>query len=41
MARKHAVEFARELSGHASDRYIWRYVQPSDEEKQAAVEDLY
>src|SRR5262249_18209997 len=28
-AEKHGVQYAKELSGHASDRYIWRYVQPS------------
>jgi hypothetical protein len=30
-----------ELAGHTSSRYIWRYVQPSDEEKEAALEDLF
>jgi integrase/recombinase XerD len=39
-ADKHGVHYAKELSGHASDRYIWRYVQPSDEEKERAMEDL-
>ena len=39
-ANKHGVHYAKELSGHASDRYIWRYVQPSDEEKERAVEEL-
>ena len=36
----HGVQNAKELSGHASDQYIWRYVQPSDEEKAEAVEAL-
>ncbi len=40
-ARKHGVEYAKELAGHTSDRYIWRYVQPSDAEKEQAVEDLF
>lgn len=40
-AEKHGVQYAKELSGHASDRYIWRYVQPSDEEKERALEDLF
>jgi len=40
-AQKHGVQYAKELSGHASDRYIWRYVQPSDEEKERALEDLF
>jgi hypothetical protein len=30
-----------ELSGHSSSNYIWRYVQPSDEEKEKAVEGLF
>jgi site-specific recombinase XerD len=41
VARKHGVEYAKELAGHTSERYIWRYVQPSDEEKEAALEDLF
>jgi integrase/recombinase XerD len=41
VARKYGVEYAKELAGHTSDRYIWRYVQPSDDEKEAAVEDLF
>jgi len=40
-AEKHGVQYAKELSGHASDRYIWRYVQPSEEEKERALEDLF
>ena len=40
-ARKYGVEYAKELAGHTSERYIWRYVQPSEEEKEAALEDLY
>ena len=40
-ARKHGVEYAKELAGHTSDRYIWRYVQPSDAEKEEAVDNLF
>jgi len=40
-AEKHGVQYAKELSGHASDRYIWRYVQPSEDEKEQALEDLF
>ncbi|MCB1097422.1 MAG: tyrosine-type recombinase/integrase [Verrucomicrobiae bacterium] len=40
-AEKHGVQYAKELSGHASDRYIWRYVQPSEDEKERALEDLF
>ena len=41
VARKYGVEYARELAGHTSERYIWRYVQPSDDEKEAAIEQLF
>jgi integrase/recombinase XerD len=40
-AEKHGVQYAMELSGHTSSRYIWRYVQPSQEQKEAALEDLF
>ncbi|MCB1097434.1 MAG: tyrosine-type recombinase/integrase [Verrucomicrobiae bacterium] len=40
-AEKHGVQYAKELSGHASDRYIWRYVQPSEDEKERAMEELF
>ena len=40
-AEKYGVQYAMELAGHTSSRYIWRYVQPSDEEKEAALEDLF
>jgi integrase/recombinase XerD len=32
VAQKHGVEFAMQMSGHASSKYIWRYVKPSDEQ---------
>jgi integrase/recombinase XerD len=40
-AEKYGVEYAMELAGHTSSRYIWRYVQPSQEQKEAALEDLF
>jgi integrase/recombinase XerD len=40
-AEKHGVQYAMELSGQSSERYIWRYVQPSNAEKEAALEDLF
>ena len=40
-ARKFGVEFAKLDSGQVSDRYIWRYVQPSAAEKEAAAEELF
>jgi integrase/recombinase XerD len=41
VAQKNGLEFAMELSGHSSSNYIWRYVQPGDEEKERAVEGLF
>ncbi len=40
-AEKKGVQFAMELSGHSSSNYIWRYVKPSDEQKERAVEELF
>lgn len=40
-AEKHGVQYAEELSGHASDRYIWRYLQPSAAEQERALEELF
>lgn len=40
-AEKHGVQYAMELSGQSSERYIWRYVQPSSEQKEAALEKLF
>lgn len=41
VTQKHGVEFAMEAAGHASSKYIWRYVRPSEEQKEAALEDLF
>lgn len=41
VATKHGVRVAMEVSGHSTDRYIWRYVKPSDEEKDKAMEGLF
>lgn len=38
---KKGVRFAQKIAGHASDRYIWRYVTPSDEEVQQAADKLW
>ncbi len=40
-AEKHGVQYAMELSGQSSERYIWRYVQPSQAQKEAALEELF
>jgi integrase/recombinase XerD len=41
VAVKHGVQHAMEASGHASAKYIWRYVKPSDEEREKALEELF
>jgi integrase/recombinase XerD len=41
VAEKFGVQHAMELAGHTSSNYIWRYVKPSDEEKEKALEDLF
>lgn len=41
VAEKHGVAYAKELSGHVSDYYIWRYVKPSQEDKERALEGLF
>ena len=40
-AEKKGVRYARQISGQVSDRYIWRYTQPSRQETRDAVEDLW
>src|SRR5262249_10349358 len=34
VTEKHGVVYAMEAAGHASSKYIWRYVKPSDEQKE-------
>jgi hypothetical protein len=31
IAEEKGVQYAKEASGHKSDRYIWRYVKPNQE----------
>ena len=40
-AEKDGVQFAMEASGHTSSRYIWRYIKPSDEEREKSIEGLF
>ena len=35
------VRYAKKISGHASDKYIWLYTQPSKEEVRKKVEDVW
>jgi integrase/recombinase XerD len=41
VTEKNGVQFAMEAAGHASSKYIWRYVKPSDDEKENALDDLF
>jgi integrase/recombinase XerD len=41
VTEKHGVQFAMEAAGHASSKYIWRYVKPSDEQREKAMEELF
>jgi hypothetical protein len=37
LAEEKGVQYAKEASGHKSDRYIWRYVKPNHESLAEAV----
>jgi integrase/recombinase XerD len=41
IARTKGVEAARRLSGRRSERYIWRYIQSSDEEMEEALTGVW
>ncbi len=38
---KKGVQFAQKIAGHASERYIWRYVTPSESDMDQAAESLW
>ena len=40
LTRAKGVEWAKKHSGQVSDKYIWRYVNPSDDELEAAQEEM-
>jgi integrase/recombinase XerD len=40
LAETKGVHYAREASGHQSDRYIWRYVQPDQQTLAEAIDAL-
>jgi integrase/recombinase XerD len=40
LAEEKGVQYAKEASGHKSDRYIWRYVKPNHESLAEAVDGL-
>ena len=40
LAEEKGVQYAKEASGHKSDRYIWRYVKPSQQSLAEAIDEL-
>jgi integrase/recombinase XerD len=40
LAEERGVHYAREASGHQSDRYIWRYVKPDRQTLAEAIDEL-
>jgi integrase/recombinase XerD len=40
LAEAKGVHYAREASGHQSDRYIWRYVKPDQQTLADAIDEL-
>ena len=40
LAVEKGVQYAKEASGHKSDRYIWRYVRPDQQSLAEAIDGL-
>jgi hypothetical protein len=40
LAEEKSVQYAKEVSGYKSDRYIWRYVKPGQQSLAAAIDEL-
>ncbi len=40
LAEEKGVQYAKEASGHKSDRYIWRYVRPDQQSLAEAIDGL-
>ena len=40
LAEEKGVHYAKEASGHKSDRYIWRYVKPDQQSLADAIDEL-
>jgi integrase/recombinase XerD len=40
LAEEKGVQYAKEASGHLSDRYIWRYVKPDRQSLADAIDAL-
>ena len=41
MAEKNGIRYAQQMAGHTSSKYIWRYVQPSRDDMEEAIDDLF
>jgi hypothetical protein len=41
LAEEKGVHYAKEASGHRSDRYIWRYVKPNTESLADTIDGLH
>lgn len=40
LAEEKGVQYAKEASGHRSDRYIWRYVKPDRQSLADAIDEM-
>ena len=40
LAETRGVQYAKEVSGHKTDRYIWRYVKPDQQTLAEAIDGL-
>ena len=40
LAEQRGVQYAKEASGHKSDRYIWRYVRPDRQSLADAIDEM-
>jgi integrase/recombinase XerD len=40
LAEEKGVQYAKEASGHRSDRYIWRYVKPDQQSLADAIDEM-
>jgi integrase/recombinase XerD len=40
LAEEKGVQYAKEASGHRSDRYIWRYVKPDSQSLADAIDSI-
>jgi len=39
-AEEKGLQYARKLSGHKSDKYIWRYIQPAQDDFESSMDQL-